>query len=487
MLNACTAEVPRDGQPDADGRIPLNITLGQPQTRIGEDADGNIVWKGGEIVNIEGVLYYNGTTNVSTTYKVVEEQDGTFSLQPERPENTIYWPGNGCSAELNIYYNQSGIIQTNQSQEKDYLASQTLYQQVKTSSPSFSVTMQPIRTKIVLNLKTDNGLTADLIKSVEIHTVDLNNSPLTITTYHLPTTSQGCAASYAAITYPNNHGHSLQTGHELVTVTLAGGDKYAYKLKKGIELAPGAVYTFDIALNIPTLVDPTQGNVVIKDSGTYLVTGTAEESFQIEFRNKTNPTIILQDAVLNCIDSPIAINESNVTLVLRGNNKLSTSEEGYSGIGLRDGSLTIKGDGSLTVEGKNAPGIGILEKNTSSIPIITINGGIIHAKGSGGSAAIGTHPESENFQINIYGGEVTAELTDNTPDAAAIGNGAGGQGGTIEMENCTINIIRKDGNTQPAFSANHISPTDLTDSNELNVNGVTLTIDGERISNGNES
>lgn len=113
--------------------------------------------------------------------------------------------------------------------------------------------------------------------------------------------------------------------------------------------------------------------------------------------------------------------QGNATIILEGDNSVTSTNAGRPGITVDNvGSLTIRGKGSLSVNGAAAaPGIGGSLNNHGNI---IIEDGIITAIGGQYGAGIGGGSSTDCGDITITGGTVTAIGGDN---AAGIGAGRG--------------------------------------------------------------
>jgi len=129
-------------------------------------------------------------------------------------------------------------------------------------------------------------------------------------------------------------------------------------------------------------------------------------------------------AGINCL--------GDATIVLSGENTVNGMNSRYPGIHIVKGkTLTIKGDGSLTVSSKNM-GAGIGGGRDLDCGNIVIEGGTINAAGREGGAGIGAGMYGSCGNITITGGNITA-----TEDRWAAGIG-GGNGSSASCGNITI-------------------------------------------------
>lgn len=167
-----------------------------------------------------------------------------------------------------------------------------------------------------------------------------------------------------------------------------------------------------------------------------LAFGESEETWSGNRTNQTidggTHTITLSNLT---IDSPglgkSAIDitgNADVTFILEGNNTLS-GRPNHPAIWVQSGSsVTFEGTGTLntsaggTTPGFGAAGIGGGYGASSNFGNITINGGTIIARGSGGGAGIGGGYE-------VGSGTVTGNVTINGGYVTAIGGSSGSTGG----------------------------------------------------------
>ena len=243
-------------------------------------------------------------------------------------------------------------------------------------------------------------------------------------------------------------------------------------------------------------VDLSKGNVTISENNAvvrvYQSVG-GEISNSIDVSPNIKVTIILDNLNINQRPpnvSPVRIQEnSTVTLLLKGNNKILYNDEGCSGVYFRDGvACTIadygNGDGILDVSnggasfkhvvlGASAQGHAALTINSGTVKATTkgygpaigatagndkaggstldlvINGGTVEAKSEGWGAAIGTQgdvPRNQENTVNvtINGGKVigsnpskdTGNVSGKARCGAVIGTGYAG----YSKQNVTLNI-----------------------------------------------
>ena len=196
----------------------------------------------------------------------------------------------------------------------------------------------------------------------------------------------------------------------------------------------------------------SDGVLTISESGNYSIEGGGDStSNRIVINPGVSAQLRLTDVDITS-DSGAALeaNDANVILYLKGENTLSSGEDGHAGIEVqRSGSITINSyegygseEGTLTAVGLGeAAGIGGADDSVGSI---TINSGtIISTGGSNGGAGIGSGANSPSkfasvMEITINGGSITAT---GNGGAAAIGGGLNSNGGIISInKNLDMNL-----------------------------------------------
>ena len=149
------------------------------------------------------------------------------------------------------------------------------------------------------------------------------------------------------------------------------------------------------------------------------ITGTLSAQKQVFIAD--GATVTLKNAKIDRKDDTDAgiICNGNATIILEGNNELSS----LSGSGLQAGgdgtTLTIKGDGKLTAKSGNAAGIGAYSTYSGRGGNVVIESGDITAIGSERGAGIGTSFSYAMGDITIQGGDITAMGGSNAPGIGA--------------------------------------------------------------------
>lgn len=183
-----------------------------------------------------------------------------------------------------------------------------------------------------------------------------------------------------------------------------------------------------------------QESVTITTSGTYTISGNlqTETTNSIVVESGVEATITLQNVNINSKSCAFDIQgNAAVTLILSGENILKSANN-YPGIHCENqtddvftdvnstASLTIQGDGELTVTGgEQCAGIGGDNGWGDTVGghggIITIESGTIVAQGGSYGAGIGGGSGGSGGRITIKGGDITAK---GGHDSAGIGGGS---------------------------------------------------------------
>ena len=209
--------------------------------------------------------------------------------------------------------------------------------------------------------------------------------------------------------------------------------------------------------------------------------------------------------------------EGDATIILEGTNVVQGLGDYSSGIYVPEGkTLTIRGDGSLSVEGLSGAGIGgegniVIESGTitaqgkglsaaigssrGTCGNITITGGTVTATGDAMAAGIGSGYNGSCGNITITGGTVTATGGEN---AAGIGTGAYGKCGDITIATTVTSVTATKGsNNYPnsysdAYAigkgSDNADPRDGVSTGCATVTiGGTVYYDGENYQNGGDT
>ena len=189
-----------------------------------------------------------------------------------------------------------------------------------------------------------------------------------------------------------------------------------------------------------TMLNISQGNIIINTAGTYTVIGsTTSNSITVNpgITGDVNLTLNNVNINVSSTHNKAALSvgaNSTLNLTLTGNNTLRSGNF-CAGVQVPQNAtlvITQQSSGSLVTTG-GTDGAGIGGNYGGSGGTITIHGGIISATGNYG-AGIGGGLNGSGGTITINGGIITA--TGN--DGAGIGGGDGGSGGTISIHGGTV-------------------------------------------------
>ncbi|MDR0732971.1 MAG: hypothetical protein LBF08_02745 [Dysgonamonadaceae bacterium] len=224
------------------------------------------------------------------------------------------------------------------------------------------------------------------------------------------------------------------------------------------------------------------GSITISADGDYTITGYGLPNQFIEVDSNITANITLENVTLTGIDTDSRFDPNrcvfninpgaNVTLTLRGENKI-TSQAAYPGIRVpTNATLTVNGPGTLEVTGGDgSAGIGGFAGDNCGT--ITIDGGTITAYGGAHAAGIGGSYLADGGTITINGGTITAT-------GGEYGAGIGGGGAADKIGN-SAGTITIDGGTITANGGAHaagIGGSYLADGGIITINGGTITAYG---------
>ena len=221
--------------------------------------------------------------------------------------------------------------------------------------------------------------------------------------------------------------------------------------------------TFDllegsITINADTIDYGSDLSVHYTSGAEITITMETEDENETETETTTNTITVAKDVSANITLNGVKIDVSSVTngaaafsiendstgdvtVTLVGENELISGSY-HAGLQKNgnNGTLTIKGDGSLYAESTGAYGAGIGAGGTgvdnTSSSNITILGGKITVKGGRNAAGIGGSGSGSGSNITISGG--TVEATGGRK-AAGIGGGNSGSGSGITISGGTVN------------------------------------------------
>ena len=177
----------------------------------------------------------------------------------------------------------------------------------------------------------------------------------------------------------------------------------------------------------------------------------------------------LTDAVLYSVGTPAIVCEGDATIILEGDNTVLTTARLKAAIqaGPAGTTLTIQGDGSLTVKGgKQSAAIGCGKSETCGN--IEITSGTISAMGGSYSAGIGNSYKGTCGDITISNSTVTAKGGNK---GAGIGSGSMSTCGNITISNSTVTA--KGGDTAPGIGSGNGDSSYKSVCGDITISGTT--------------
>ncbi|MGM9694010.1 MAG: hypothetical protein ACI3YC_03275, partial [Alloprevotella sp.] len=222
---------------------------------------------------------------------------------------------------------------------------------------------------------------------------------------------------------------------------LESGKAYSYTItvkKTGLEVSGCTITDWETGstgsgvaeiTNVINLSDLTGDTTVDADA---ILTGTTSHKITLN----SGVTVALHNATIN----GGIVCERNAKILLFGTNTVTCNTDECAGIqaGIYGTTLTIDGEGELTVKGGNrAAGIGCGEDDACGN--IIINGGTVTATGGEKAAGIGSGRGGTCGNIIINGGTVTATGADL---AAGIGSGCYGYCDDITINGVSGMIVK---------------------------------------------
>lgn len=425
LLSACSQdELAENSTALPEGEYPLQIgsvTLTaevseQPWTRVSENpADGmSSVWKDGDKIGVR-----IGDNEETGIYVVdVDIEGSVVGVTPEKP---VYWKDKQPATITAWYPLDEELDFTHQDQGLTYLLQGTSNADYNTSANlTFSHRLAKVRVKL-------EGTKADEVTAVTVRSYPtsthshgtLDNQDRSLTPQYVPMRE----ATYNGVKYwEANLRPGYLDANNSFQVANADGVRVQVTQDR-VDIKAGHVHTIkiDVGEAKPVTTD-------ISDDGTYIVSGTREESVNI---TRGNPTIYLKDANINVSDGP-AINitsgsptihvfggsnsitssnsagiyvAENATVTITGSNRSDvltvTGNEGSSGIGgyvIDDSSFQSANSGNINIKnvtlyaysssfskmGTVSPGIG--STGGATCLSITIDNAAVYAYGCGFSS-----------------------------------------------------------------------------------------------------
>ena len=186
-------------------------------------------------------------------------------------------------------------------------------------------------------------------------------------------------------------------------------------------------------------------NLTISEAGTYTLTGSFKNSVVVNANGDV--TLILNGVnIESTVTAAIANGTTNALTIKLADNTINNLSDGgsseYDGCIFSYGKLTIEGNGTLNVNGKQEDGEGIATKscdiviNSGNINITSQDDGL-NAGGSGGSITI--NDGKIYIKANGDGIDSNGALTVNGGNLYTIGSSQGGDAGIDTDEGFTLN------------------------------------------------
>lgn len=438
-------------------------------------ADGQ--WPDGGTVYVQISEFTSGLDNAEVLAYTVDTKG---NLTPPASAKTIYWTNNGQAYWVRAWYPgtrneyttappKAGDTWTagqKQSQEA-YLAKDDFlyaYQQLTFGLSTYRLNFSHLMSKITINLENSDYLKQYGPEKVSVSLITTTQDAAwcvegafegsgkelklsetaagdqsTITPFRKSAVTGDYYASYEAIVIPQDIGSykgirvrvdktTYQWAMELDGATqLESGYEYTFDItvkEQGLEVSAGSSISWSAGGNgsgsvtLPIEIDLSQADsdITINDDKAYLLTGTGSNPVKIN----GDATVILQGVSLTTsTGNAISVESGNPTIHVKGANNSVTGNN--AGIYVAQGStLTITGDSrsdQLTATGGNGScGIGgymLDEYPWTSSPCGNISITNVSVYAQGGSNIAGNY-------------------------APGTGNAGSGTGGTIEIDNATV-------------------------------------------------
>lgn len=487
LFAACTQdELTEQGDTLPEGMYPLQIAsvtmeaessvepwgAKSPQTRVAESADRNSsVWQDDDKINVQ---IGNGTPGVYTY------RDG--KLEVANGDAPAYWASTDNGQTITAWYTSSGSKTVDLSKQINTLAYVLTAREIadfnQTVSLAFSHALAKVR--VILEEEKAGEVKDVLIKTYTGCTLSADDKlsadgkqeyiPMVKTTYKGKTCWEANVMPNLAL---KDDAFQLVVDENPVKCSIT-------------EVVPQAGQLHIITLTVIKKYEVVDVSTITTEE--YTVDGKVhlkgnKEPKELKITVKEGSKLILDNVNLTPKSGGNVITcEGSTTLILSGNNNIESDadmgnhNEVWSGILIKNGTLTIEGSGELKVVGKGiGPGIGAVGGaaivinggtiNASSNPRdpsygspgigvpavgdapytyrcgnITINGGHVTAQGGGGAAGIGTGVLSDCGDILIQGENTVVIAKKGQGNTQDIGNGDSGGCGTITFRNgATVN------------------------------------------------
>ena len=412
LLSACSQEeLGEQGMALPEGEYPLQIgsvTLTaevseQPWTRVSENpTDGmSSVWADGDRIGVR-----IGDNEETGIYVVnVDIEGSVVGVTPEKP---VYWKDKQPATITAWYPLNEELDFTHQDQGLTYLLKATGNGDYQSTPINLNFTHQLAKVRVKLEGTKANEVTAVTVRSYPKATHNQG-------TY---VAKEGDAAYYPMwkATYNGEiyWEANLLDGHleaaNTFRVSSDGKNFVQVKLTEDVNIDPGYVHTIKIDVGEAQQVT---GN--ISDNGTYIVSGTREESVNI---TGGNPTIYLENANIS-VNNGNAISitgDANATIHITGNNTVQNTSYTIDGAG-----IYVEAGSTVTIEGTN--------RNTDVLTAIAAN----DAAGIGGN-----FNGQDCGNIHIHNVTVVAKGDQSIALSPGIGSTGNNNCGQIIIDNATV-------------------------------------------------
>ena len=283
MMVACNVEELKTSDVQENGKINLTASINSSEDVTRADGAGALQdqhFVTGKLIQIEA--YAAGETTKYTNGVYTTATEGALNPTPDQ----LYYPANNGAIDICAYYpstitsgSTSFTVQTNQSTEANYQASDLMYATKLTNCASIvnsqpathDLTFNHALTKIVVNIVAGNGLDdANITTSPKVSSVKLNNTVVeaqlaisagVITAGRVtaeepdpdpePTDIEilGTGLSNVGIIVPQ----TVESGKTFITVSYNGAN-YTYSLSADKTFLAGKVYTYTLTLSARGLV-----------------------------------------------------------------------------------------------------------------------------------------------------------------------------------------------------------------------------------------
>ena len=387
-----------------------NIVFGGTMSNNGSFAGGLVGWSDSSTINLTDCLF-SGEYTGSGTFHPIACKNG---------ENTV------TATVTRVYYTTpgSGALGSN-----------------NVTNDGVRVYTSQIDDKVNIHIVAANGVTYYIPTKVIGLYSNYNNVTGAAFTPNFSVVGEDGTALEAGIDYTVEYSPNIiaDEGEYTVTLTGIGGHSGTYTatftLLGAIEYVD-ANGTAQTPITDYTVINPNSASL---PSGWYVAAGDITATSRLTVTGNVN--IILCDGATLTAEKGIRVDNGNSLTIWaqeEGTGKLiATNEYSHAAIGsvanVACGTITINGGVIRAKGGNNGAGIGGGQGGNGGS--ITINGGTVHAIAGVEAAGIGGGYGAAGGTITINGGNITA---DGSSQGAGIGGGNNGNGGIIIINGGTI-------------------------------------------------